>query len=395
MLYLFGDPLAGQAYRVGTVDELNAAVTTMHNGEDVFDLGASSPQGDQPVIVLESLIGFSSCDYDYDDVYWVVTASAVTMPLSGDPEPVEEGSEYTLTLGEVTGTSETVTSYTIHWGDGSDPEIYTAAELAALNRQVSHTYADGPLETTITVDVTLEGVEIPLTAVTSKTVTVENVAPMLTVVDTQTVIEGGQLSLTDLGMFLDPGFGLDETFTYSIDWGDQTTPSSGTPTIDIAGSPGVLTEGSFDGTHSYASSGIYTVTVTLTDDDDGSDVQSFVVYNGIPCAATSVSATTVSNTQVSLTWEDTSSSELGFVIEKSTNGTDFEFAGWADANADAYTVTGLTADTQYWFRANVYNEIGLVPSVADDATTMDNLPLAPPAWWWTRWLTIRSTWFGP
>ncbi len=216
-------------------------------------------------------------------------------------------------------------------------------------------------------------------------VVVENVAPTLTVVDDQVVYEGQSFSLTNLAVFTDPGFDFAtgspatvETFSYSIDWGDNTTPTTGSPTIDVTGEAGVLTEGSFDGSHTYAEAGIYTVVVTISDDDGGSDVQSFVIHNGIPYAATGLSVTeVVSNTQVDLAWTDNAASELGFVIEKSTDGTTFVFAGWADADATSCSVTGLDPDTQYWLRVAAYNDIGTAPSDAVTATTEANLPLAP------------------
>ena len=41
------------------------------------------------------------------------------MSLDGASSPVNEGSLYTLTLGDVTGAgSRTIGTYTIHWGDG-------------------------------------------------------------------------------------------------------------------------------------------------------------------------------------------------------------------------------------------------------------------------------------
>ena len=115
-------------------------------------------------------------------------------------------------------------------------------------------------------------------------ITIFGVAPTLSVAENQTVNAGQLLSLTNLGVFTDPGFSRPqgnpvtcETFTYSIDWGDETTPSSGAATIDVTGESGVLTQGSFDGSHTYTVSGLHTVTVILTDDDGDSDTKTFQV----------------------------------------------------------------------------------------------------------------------
>lgn len=112
-------------------------------------------------------------------------------------------------------------------------------------------------------------------------VTINNVDPTLKVIGNQTVSEGSLLSIPGLGTFTDPGFdnpvlGTVESFTYRIDWGDGTVPDTGAA-LYVSGSEGVLTTGSFDGSHLYADNGVYTVEVTVTDDDSGTDSGSFVV----------------------------------------------------------------------------------------------------------------------
>ena len=79
-------------------------------------------------------------------------------------------------------------------------------------------------------------------------------------------------------MFSDPGFDnpsnpgteKEESFTYDVDWGDGRDPITGMSVADTNGMPGVPSAGMFSGSHTYADDGVYTVTVTIHDDDNGS-----------------------------------------------------------------------------------------------------------------------------
>jgi PKD repeat protein len=114
----------------------------------------------------------------------------------------------------------------------------------------------------------------------------------------QTIHEGSPLVVLNISQFTDPGFDnplnagnlsnggeTQETFTYTINWGDQPRFQSGddpfeqngVPTTDVFGSPGVLTAGSFDAQHTYVDNGVYTVTITIRDDDGGVTVKTLLV----------------------------------------------------------------------------------------------------------------------
>ena len=78
-----------------------------------------------------------------------------------------------------------------------------------------------------------------------------------------------------------------------------------------------------------------------------------------PASPTNLIATAVSTTQSSLSWQDNSTNETGFKIERSLNGT----TGWQQiatvgANVVTYSNIGLTCGTTYYYRVRAYNASG-------------------------------------
>ena len=79
----------------------------------------------------------------------VVTVDNVppTIALTGNAT-VNEGSSYSLTLGAITDPGpDTVTGYTVHWGDGATTGRVTGNPTGQV---LTHTYADGTTTPTIT-----------------------------------------------------------------------------------------------------------------------------------------------------------------------------------------------------------------------------------------------------
>jgi hypothetical protein len=82
------------------------------------------------------------------------------------------------------------------------------------------------------------------------------------------------------GDFSDPGFnrpeaGTAEDFTLTVDWGNGIVEEVAADVIQ--GSDGIATFGSFVTAHPYVEGGIYTVVVTVRDDDGGVDTATFTV----------------------------------------------------------------------------------------------------------------------
>ena len=92
----------------------------------------------------------------------------------------------------------------------------------------------------------------------------------------QSVDEGATVNL-DPATFTDAGTA--DTHTATIDWGDGTAADVGVVAETPTGPPGSTTPaaGTISGSHVYADNGIYTVTVTVLDDDGASHVDTFTV----------------------------------------------------------------------------------------------------------------------
>jgi Dockerin type I domain len=160
----------------------------------------------------------------------------------------------------------------------------------------SHTYADNGSRVA---EIVLRGTNGEF--LTTTNVNITNALPTLTVPTNQALTVGQTLSLPNIGQISDPGFAntsvtppTAETFTFEINWGDQTPIDTGTATIDRVGSVGQPTLASFDGTHLYANPGTYTVTVRAIDDDNGAAQQTFtVVVDASPTLSLSLDRTTI------------------------------------------------------------------------------------------------------
>jgi hypothetical protein len=105
-----------------------------------------------------------------------------------------------------------------------------------------------------------------------------------------------------------------------------------------------------------------------------SNAYSFDAFNITPpppTAAGTFVATTASKTQINLTWMDNATTEIGYILERSTDSTfttgvqTFNPA----ANATSYSDTGLQSGTTYYYRLKATNEGGNSASVTASAVT--------------------------
>jgi subtilisin family serine protease/regulation of enolase protein 1 (concanavalin A-like superfamily) len=96
-------------------------------------------------------------------------------------------------------------------------------------------------------------------------------------------------------------------------------------------------------------------------------------------APSGLTATAASSSAINLNWTDNSSTETGFEVQRSTDGTTFSAAVSVGANVTSATVTGLNASTTYYFRVRaVQDSVTSAFSNTASATTQAPPPPPPP-----------------
>jgi hypothetical protein len=162
----------------------------------------------------------------------------------------------------------------IDWGDGSSASTFPLGPGVLSFSPVSHQYLDNPAgqpHGTFAIQVHVTD-DDGSSATGSMAVEVDNVAPTVGTISAPVtpVIVGSVVSAS--ASFSDPG--VRDTHTAVWDWGDGTT-SAGTVT-EANGS------GSVSGGHAYSAAGVYTLMLTVTDNNGGSGQSVFqyaVVYD--------------------------------------------------------------------------------------------------------------------
>lgn len=243
---------------------------------------------------------------------------------AGVTQTVNEGDTVTFD-GSFTDIGDEASAHTIEWsfGDGATTEgTLTPA----------HVYSDND-SYTVTLTVTDDD---DASASDTVLITVLNLPPTVDAGPDQVENEG--VAVTFNATYTDPG-SLD-THTVSINWGDGTIEDR------------AIEGGTFDGTHTYFEQAVYTVTVTVEDDDGAQSTDTFEVNigNSAPVVDPGTDLTVVEGDTVTF---DGSFSDTG--DETSAHTVEWSFGDGATAEGtltpthvygdnDTYTVTLTVTD---------------------------------------------------
>jgi uncharacterized delta-60 repeat protein len=283
--------------------------------------------------------------YSSNTVAVSVENVAPTLTISGASN-VDEGDVYTLNLSSSDPGTDTITSWTINWGDGSEV-------VSGNPSSVTHTYADGDNNYTISATATDE--DGTFAAGNTVAVMVDNVAPSLTISGAASVNEGSVYTLNLSSS--DPG--TDTITSWTINWGDGSEVVSGNPS---------------NVTHTYADGdNNYTITATATDEDG-----TFAAGNSV--------AVSVSNVAPTLTISGAADVDEGAVytlnLSSSDPGADTITSwtiNWGDGsevvsgNPSSVTHTYADGDNNYNISATATDEDGTYAAIAAVAVLVHNV----------------------
>ncbi len=240
-------------------------------------------------------------------------------PPTANADGPYTGDEGSVIMLDASGSSDPDSDPLTYAWDLDDDGFYDDATGAII----SHTWNDN-YGGTVSVEVS----DGQLTDTASTTVTVSNVAPTVNAGSDQTVNEGELVTINPT--FADVGSA--DTHTTLVNWGDGTTPDSST-------------------THIYADNGVYTVTVTVTDDDGGvgSDTLTATVNNVAP----EITDFTVTPSLVAV--DETVTSDVTFTDPGSAD-THTTTVDWGDETVDTSTTHEYTDAGVYTVTATVTDD---------------------------------------
>lgn len=117
--------------------------------------------------------------------------------------------------------------------------------------------------------------------------------------------------------------------------------------------------------------------------------KSYLLTPNIPAAPTALNFTAVTPTSQTLNWTDNAANEVGYVIYRSLDGTNFTFLTQQAAGTTSFNDTGLAPTTNYFYRVYAVTEGALSTALAGNnvtaapgnITSITSGPWSNPATW--------------
>jgi subtilase family serine protease len=263
---------------------------------------------------------------------WIVT------PASATPNPV---TGTTTNLSVLGGDSGGASSLTYTWSVLSEPSgvqgpTFSINGSNAASNTTAKFYGAGnyTFEATIT-DTSGLSVTSSTTVTVNQTLTSIVVAPGTATVNDGATQQFGATAEDQFGNSIStqPGF------TWSLTSGSGTLSSNGMYTAPSTGTGTAAVKATANGMASTAS----------------------VTFGAVPAAPTNLTATVISTNQVNLAWTDNNSNATGEVVQRSTNGANWNTIAKLSATATSYSDTSVRKGQTYSYRVYAYNSFGNSP----------------------------------
>ena len=133
----------------------------------------------------------------------------------------------------------------------------------------------------------------------------------------------------------------------------------------------VASNGALTGTPAAADAGTNTFTISVSDGRGGSDTATLqiAVVAAQMAAPGNLTATAAGTKRVDLSWNDNSTGETGFRVERSANNSKFSQIATVDAGVTSYSNTGLRRGKVYYYRVRANGTINSAYSNTASART--------------------------